>query len=150
MLAIVSTVLGAAGAYAQFKAPSAPPAPARPAMPAPAVPSLSSPSLAPAPSAPSLQPPAAAAVPSAPPVQVVPNCRRPEDCPDHSAQERARERFAECVEKARTPNNTIDDRKLEDCALGFMSPNRLARFRQCLRENPRETAWACFRQAYVN
>ena len=78
---------------------------------------------------------------------MVPTCRRPEDCPDRSVQERVREKFADCVEKSRLPSGMLDTTKLEDCALGFMSPNKFSAFRQCLAG--RETAWACFRQAYA-
>jgi hypothetical protein len=79
---------------------------------------------------------------------VVPPCRRPGDCPEGSPQERARRKFAQCVDQARINSNSLDTRKLEDCALGFMAPSKLADFKRCLAR--RETAWECFRQAYLN
>jgi hypothetical protein len=76
----------------------------------------------------------------------VPTCRQPEDCPDRSAEQRAREKFAACVEKSRRSDGLLDRESLEDCVLGIFSPNKLASFRQCLARN--ESAWDCYRQAY--
>jgi hypothetical protein len=52
------------------------------------------------------------------------------------------------VEQARINAHSLDSKKLEDCALGFMAPNKFTTFKGCLAR--RETAWACFQQAYVN
>jgi len=81
-----------------------------------------------------------------PPTVNVPTCRRPEDCPDRSAQEKAREKFAHCVEKSRTGPESLNRETLEDCALGVMSPNKFSEFRRCLSASG--TAWDCYRQAY--
>jgi hypothetical protein len=101
--------------------------------------------------APSVSPPAAVSAPSAVPSQQVPTCRRPEDCREDYIEE-ARRKFAECVEKSRVTQQTFYTPALEECVLGFMSPNKFAEFKQCLSASGNLSgswvAWDCYRQAY--
>jgi hypothetical protein len=149
LCSVMALALSAFPVAAQQYGRSAPSisAPSMAAPPSAAAPSVSIPSAVPSlPStAPSVNPPAAASVPSAVPSQQVPTCRRPEDCPD-DYNEKARRRFAECVEKSRNGPESLDRTTLEDCALGILSPNRFTNFRQCLAASG--TAWDCYRQAY--
>jgi hypothetical protein len=103
-------------------------------------PSIPSTSLAPAATIPSV------ALPTAPPTRMVSPCQRPQDCPDRSASQEARRRFAKCVAKSKMGPDTLNTKTLEDCALGIMSPSKFTAFTQCLAR--RETAWGCYQQAY--
>ncbi len=105
-----------------------------------ASPSIPSTSLAPAATAPT------AALPSAAAPQNVSPCQRPQDCPDRSAEQEARRRFTECVAKSRMSPDALNTKTLEDCVLGFMSPNKFTAFKQCLSRHG--SAWGCYQQAY--
>jgi hypothetical protein len=148
LCSVMALALSAFPVAAQHYGRSAPSisAPSIAAPPSVAAPSVSIPSAVPSlPSAPSIAPPAAATAPSPVPYQQVPTCRRPEDCPE-DFNEKARRRFAECIEKSRTGPESLDRPTLEECALGVLSPNRFTNFRQCLSASG--TAWDCYRQAY--
>lgn len=143
--AILVCAAGAAQAQ-RVQVPHTPPTiPAVP-VPVPVAPPIAAPPAIPVLPTPTVRSPELAA--PQPPTQGVPPCRRPQDCPDGSADQQARQKFAACVEQARITTGSLDTKKLEDCALGFMAPNKFLNFKQCL--GRRETAWECFRQGYLN